>query len=270
MAAASLHYPWVWRDGERVPRDEFRIDPFDGGLLFGLGAFETTRTVDGVPWLWPAHVRRMELACKVLGISRGSHPAPTADQVRDFVHSMSAEDVVVRWTLTAGSADRAGASWISVRPLPEPVDSFRLVTCPHRVSTHDPFSSHKTLNYGLRRLAYEEATRAGASDALLLDEEENVLESSTANLFLRVARGWLTPALSGGVLAGTVRERLLSHGEPPSVHASVLCHASLAEAREVFVTNSVRGVVPVTAIDDWQFPVGDETRRIEQWVRQHR
>ncbi|MFO0945100.1 MAG: aminotransferase class IV [Planctomycetota bacterium] len=270
MSSTTVHHSWVWQDGERLHRDEFQLDPFDHGLLYGLGAFETTRTFDGVPWLWESHLKRMALACKILGISSTSLAIPTADQVRDFVRSLGEADVVVRWSVTGGSGERAGCSWIITRALPESTESCRLVTSSHRISTRDPFANHKTLNYGVRRLAFEESSRLGANDALLLDHEENVLETSTSNLFVRHSRGWATPALSGGVLAGTVRELLLSHGEPPSIQASVLPFSALADAREVFVTNSVRGVTPVTAIDDHRFPVGEETLRIREWILEQR
>src|SRR5688500_5786753 len=49
----------LWVDGRIVPRDRFHIDPSDEGLLFGRGVWESTRTINSVPWLWPAHLDRL-------------------------------------------------------------------------------------------------------------------------------------------------------------------------------------------------------------------
>jgi len=59
----------LWLDGKIVPRSDFRIDPFDEGLLFGKGIWESTRTFDGVPWLWDAHLDRLKHTATELGIA---------------------------------------------------------------------------------------------------------------------------------------------------------------------------------------------------------
>src|SRR4051812_44332906 len=58
----------LWVDGRLTPIDRFHIDPADEGLLFGRGAWESTRTVGGVPWLWPLHTDRLRRTAQVLGI----------------------------------------------------------------------------------------------------------------------------------------------------------------------------------------------------------
>src|SRR5262245_55908007 len=49
----------IWLNGKIVPREQFYIDPADQGLLFGRGLWECTRTIGGIPWLWPLHVDRL-------------------------------------------------------------------------------------------------------------------------------------------------------------------------------------------------------------------
>ena len=40
----------------------------------------------------------------------------------------------------------------------------------------------------------------------------------------------------------------------------------LQEADEVFICNTVRGIVPVTAIDDLEFDIGPVTRELQTWL----
>jgi branched-subunit amino acid aminotransferase/4-amino-4-deoxychorismate lyase len=42
----------------------------------------------------------------------------------------------------------------------------------------------------------------------------------------------------------------------------------LPDAVEVFLCNSVRGVMPVTRIDHWQYEIGPRTREVQEWLSQ--
>jgi branched-subunit amino acid aminotransferase/4-amino-4-deoxychorismate lyase len=42
----------------------------------------------------------------------------------------------------------------------------------------------------------------------------------------------------------------------------------LPEADEVFICNSVRGVLPVTRIDHWEYDIGPVTRDVQNWLEQ--
>jgi branched-subunit amino acid aminotransferase/4-amino-4-deoxychorismate lyase len=212
-------FPWLWVNGKRVARDDFSIDPFDEGLLYGRGLFETTRTINGTPWLWDAHQQRLIAAARFLGIPIDDATLPTTTEAQEFALSLRSEDVVLRLNVTAGAFDRPGMVWMMARPLPSLRRTVRLRTSDFRVSMHDPYASHKSLSYATRLEAQRRAQAAGADDALLLDPSDLVLEAATANLFVRLPEGWCTPPLTGGVLNGTVRELLLDHGEPPAIRA---------------------------------------------------
>ena len=49
----------LWQNGAIIPIEKFYIDPFDEGLLFGRGVWESTRTIRAMPWLWPLHIERL-------------------------------------------------------------------------------------------------------------------------------------------------------------------------------------------------------------------
>lgn len=102
-------------------------------------------------------------------------------------------------------------------------------------------------------------------DDLLVDSDGSLLETGRASLFLVLDDGVHTPATDGRILPGTSRaqvvERLRAAGIP--VFQRRLTRDDLGRASEVFVTNALRGVVPVTTIDDHHWPVG----RTTTWLR---
>src|SRR5438445_9968257 len=82
----------LWVDGRILPLDQFTIDPADEGLLFGRGVWESTRTIDGIPWLWPLHVDRLRRTAELLHIEAGPERLPDSKQVSDYVRSLTTQD----------------------------------------------------------------------------------------------------------------------------------------------------------------------------------
>ncbi len=109
-----------------------------------------------------------------------------------------------------------------------------------RVDSNNPFLYHKTTH----RSVYEEALakRPGFDDVLLYNERGEVTESTRANVLVRMDGMLYTPPVACGLLAGTMRARLLEQGE---IAERILSPADLARAEEVLLVNSVRGLVKV-------------------------
>lgn len=255
----------LWIDGEVVPVDRFHIDPADEGLLFGRGAWESTRTVGGVPWLWPLHLDRLKQTAYLLAIDLDPDRLPSADQVRDFVARLTDQDVVVRLNVTAGRAGHPGMIWMSAAPLPLTPPYLKLRSCVNPVAKGHAYLTLKTFQYATRLRLGQMAAQDGYDSALMIDAEGNIQEAAHANVFLRLPDGWATPKADGGLLPGTVRRYLLDRAPLP-VREDVIPHARLGEVREAFVTNSNAGIVPVTQVDAHPYPVGEETTFLIQWL----
>jgi branched-subunit amino acid aminotransferase/4-amino-4-deoxychorismate lyase len=256
----------LWAEGTIVPLDRFYIDPSDEGLLFGRGVWESTRTVGGVPWLWPLHIGRLLRTAELLHIPVAPERLPDSQQVSAYVRALTTQDVVVRLNVTAGRPGKTGLVWMSAAPQPCPVGSLRLKTCRSPVQKGQAYLTLKTFHYASRMRLGQQVLPAGFDTALLLDADDNLLEAAHANLFIRLADGWATPTADGGLLPGTVRQFLLENAPVPMT-ARTIPYALLNEVREAFVTNSNVGIVPVTQIDEHTFPVGDDTRKLMGWLQ---
>jgi branched-subunit amino acid aminotransferase/4-amino-4-deoxychorismate lyase len=257
----------LWVEGKVVSRDKFYIDPFDHGLLLGRGAWESTRTVDGVPWLWSSHLERLRRTATLLDIEVAADRLPDSQQVSEFVRMLTSMDVVVRLNVTAGiPGKKPGLVWMSASLPQVPLASVRLQSCLSPVQKGEPFLTLKTFQYATRLRVGEQAHRAGFDTALLLDTSGYLLEAAHANLFVRLPDGWATPPADGGLLPGTVRQHLLDHAPLP-MREQPIPYAQLSEVREAFVTNSNVGIVPVTQIDQRTFPIGSETQDLMRWLQ---
>ena len=111
--------------------------------------------------------------------------------------------------------------------------------------------SVKSSNYLENLLALAEAKRDGAHEAVMLDGEGRVAEGTTSNLFLVKAGRVVTPDVGVGLLPGITRAQVMdaARGDGITVEESRPRPADLVGADELFLTSSVRGVLPVTRLE---------------------
>lgn len=116
----------------------------------------------------------------------------------------------------------------------------------------DAAQGAKVGNYLASLLALKEAKARGAQEALILDSAGCVVEGTTSNVFLVRGGAVYTPPEQANILPGITRAHLLELaaelGHP--VHFLAPTPANLASANEVFISSSLREVLPVVRVDD--------------------
>ena len=120
-----------------------------------------------------------------------------------------------------------------------------------------------------RRLLADLARSAGlepGEQLLITDADGNVLETDRANIFAVTSGTLVTPPSDGRILPGVTRKAVLHAARRDGISCSTLPvnMALLLAASEVFVSNSVHGVLPVGSIGDRRVPLtpGPMTRHI--------
>jgi branched-subunit amino acid aminotransferase/4-amino-4-deoxychorismate lyase len=243
----------IWARGEIVPEAAFAVAVNDRVFEHGLGLFETLRTVRGAAPLLPRHRARMSASADALGLPLDRAALPDIEAIDALLAASGiTDDAMLRITLSGGTMGSDDAVvWMRATPLPPPplATGFTVDFAPWTMAAGDPLARHKTLNYWSRRLAYEHGRARGADEVLCGTPDGRYWEGSRTNLFLVVAGSLHTTTLEGPVLPGIMRGLVLELA--PSVGLSLapaepgFAADALAAADEVFLTNSVRGVVPV-------------------------
>jgi para-aminobenzoate synthetase/4-amino-4-deoxychorismate lyase len=124
---------------------------------------------------------------------------------------------------------------------------MRFAVSSSRVDSSDLFLFHKTTRRELYDREWQEyADRLGTDEVIYLNERVELAEGSRTTIFIRRDGELLTPALTAGLLPGTLRAQLLAEGK---AREAVLTLADLQSADAIFLGNSVRGLVPATRTD---------------------
>jgi len=242
----------------------------DRGLSYGDGLFETVLVVDGRAPLWSRHMARLAEGCARLLL-----PEPDAEQLARETARAGADlaRAVVRITLTRGAGprgyaipDSAHATRI-VAAAPAPKTSadwyhrgIRVRECVLRLSEQPLLAGIKHLNRLEQVLARAEWTDADVVEGILRDFGARVIGATAANLFAVIGGRLVTPALDRCGVAGVARAEVLARRE---CEVRDLTMEELMQADEVFLTNSVRGILPVTALDERRWPIGDVARALQ-------
>ncbi len=114
-----------------------------------------------------------------------------------------------------------------------------------------PLSTIKSCNYGDNILALAEAKEKGANEAILLNNKGLVTCAAGSNVFVVLGGKLYTPPVSDGALDGITRKMLIKR---MGAKEKSLEPAELFENQGLYVSNSVRGVVPVEILDGKKLP----------------
>jgi branched-chain amino acid aminotransferase len=261
-------------NGRITPPGEAAVSPLDRGFLYGDSVYETLRTYGGVPFRLGPHIDRLRRSAEALGIPHERATVDPGEAVAALLAAAGRDDHpdrALRIILTRGVGgigyDPAGCGpptvVVHVRPMPElPAEWYREgvdvavvpVTRNARSALDPAIKSSNLLN---NYLAWEAGRRLRVFEPILLNPEGLLAEGATSNLFV-VRDGRLrTPDLGAGLLAGITRAAVLeaARGGGLDVEETDLRPAALRDADEVFLTSTLKGVLPVRRADGW--PVRD-------------
>ncbi|PTX96481.1 aminotransferase class IV [Opitutus sp. ER46] len=220
------------------------------------GVFETLALVHRTPLLWDEHWARFSAGCRWFGFA-----APfTAEAARDYMLALATHNNcptgVLRyaaWRESSGSV-----AWqIEVGP-PRPHQgkaAFRVRTGPTLPRpTADQAMKH--LNRSPWLGALQAARAAGCDETLLLDDQGRLVEGAVSNVLLVAGRTLRTPPLSSGALPGIMRAQVLAFASQLgwSITEADCRPADAHAADEIWLTNALVGIRPVSAYDDTALP----------------
>jgi 4-amino-4-deoxychorismate lyase len=252
------------------------MSPFDRGVHFGDGLFETIACRRGKPRFLALHMERLKLGCERLGIDAG--PDDIAAEIRAL--ASEGDSAIVKLMLTRGTAVARGygvtgrekATRITFRyPWPpetgtESQDGVRIRTAKLRLGENPQLAGLKHCNRLEQVLARREWTDPGIAEALLFSSSGKLVSGTMSNVFIVDGSGLRTPRVDlcgvAGVMRRVVLREAVSVGIP--VTEDVLDAGDLQKAGEVFLTNARMGIWPVRALDDRALQPGPITRRLQK------
>jgi branched-chain amino acid aminotransferase len=279
---------WIFLNDRFVDEKDAVISVFDHGFLYGDGIYETLRAYRGRIFMRDQHLARLRRSGQMIGLEV---PIPEKDWpalLQDAMRRNGLTDAYIRITVSRGAGE------IGLDPALCPRPTVVLIARPFRaypthlstegvrlalVSVRRNLATAlnpqiKSLNFLNNILAKQEATGAGAFDALMLNADGVLTECTTSNLFF-VRQGRLcTPSVACGILDGVTRGIVLQLAQEHGIQTEEGAYTpeTLLEADECFLTNTTMEIAPVCAIDQTTIGTGRPgslTRRLRELFHQN-
>jgi branched-chain amino acid aminotransferase len=257
---------WVWVGGESEPvrPADARIHATEHAYLYGSGLYETLRTYHARPFALDAHLRR--LAAGASRMAWGDLPLQAiAEALLALAAKRAPEESYLRVAVGPGlqfpgwnEPIHGPVRWCAYAgPLAPHVAAVyeRGVRCilskrprwnPGGFTPAVKFAANAEL-----QLAKREADAVGAYEALLLNPEGRLAEGSSSSVFLVKERRVVTPDLASGILDGVTRSCVLELCAKAGLASEErpVAPEELSDAEEIFLTSTLKEVVPVVSLD---------------------
>ncbi len=228
--------------------------------LYGEGIFETFRYNGSLPKSITKHYERLSKGADLLSIPRIT--------LEDYIYYIEksldlaeennlGKDLYIKTVLLSEGGDYYALKpykshlLVIIKPYKQPKREICLTVSPYRVNSSNPLLRFKTTNYMLNVLAKRYAIEKGCDDAILLNEEGYITETTSANIFWIKGRCLYTPSLECGLVEGITREKILKKARDVDLEVKEGKYKlkDLFEADYIFVSNSLNGIIKVKRID---------------------
>ena len=256
---------FIFLNGKIISVTEGSISTEDRGFLYGDGIFETLRSYNGEPFKLTEHLERMRCSAEKLKIIPEYTNAEISESLTKLLAKNSVQDAYIRITLSRGEggnalqmSDNLKSTILiqakSFTPYDEELynKGMSLAVSGYVRSTTSPIYSHKTTNLLTSILLKEEAKDKSAHDSIVLNTDGYVAECIVSNIFMVKDGSVVTPSLDTNILPGITRSTVLDICQNSGIPAREECFKieTLIKADEVFITNSLMEIMPVSMIED--------------------
>jgi len=282
-SSQNVFYAYV--NGRYVPKEEASISIYDHGFLYGDGVYEAIRCYNRVVFKLKEHLDRLYESAKSIKLTVPVDKQELSRIVVDVLIKNQLKNGYVRIVLSRG----VGKMGVDPRNCPkatvvvmaearEPLFGENvkgisaIISSLRRTPSWSLDPRIKTLNYLNNILAKMEAIDADVEEAIMLNEQGYVAETSTENIFI-VKNGVVsTPHPSMGVLKGITRDVILQTVKElnyPLEERSITVH-ELYNADEIFVTGTAAEIVPIVKISGRIVGDGEVGPRFKSILNQFR
>jgi 4-amino-4-deoxychorismate lyase len=264
--------------------DEVCLNAASQGFQFGYGVFETILVSKGIPCFVDMHYKRLRAGCSKLGLelkldieaiyTQGVKLSEACNISEGRLKLICFRDAAADSSIMTISTYKQEASTIE--------QGLSLGISSIMRNPHSPMCYLKSLNYAENILAKAEAKSQGYDEALFLNGYAKLCEGAISNIFWVKDNILYTPEISCGILDGITRRQVIDICSIFNITFKEGSYdlSELLTADEVFVTNSLMGIMPVCRVNNTTYTISQykiakkiniEYRKlIEKEIQKHR
>ena len=239
----------VFLNGQIVKEEEAKIGISDLSYQFGYGLFETILCKDGIPLFIESHYRRITHSARDIGMSFPIDLSDIKTWIKDVLKANKLTNARVKIIVSKKTDDKFNVLIAASHPEPLP-SSYSLLCKKLSRDINSVSYRNKTTSRADSFVAYKEAIENGFNDALYVNEKNELVECTRANIYLVIEDKIITPLLESGILSGVTRSNIieLAKKEEIQIEEKNVHSLFLNKAESVFITNAIIGIMPISKV----------------------
>ncbi|HOL21557.1 MAG TPA: aminotransferase class IV [bacterium] len=250
-------------DGKKIKERDITFSHLKRGFLYGDGIFETLRAKDNRIFMWTEHIKRLKKGAGVCGLGITEKIEDIKEDIERHIEKENIRDAYIRINIwrekpdffDPGQEKKTHILVIIRRYHPYPENFYRegvrcIVSKKYFKNEKSPIVYIKSLNYLENILARMEAKKNYCDDAVLLNTSGYIASGTVSNFFFVKKDVIYTPSIDCGILPGTTRGLVIGICKKNRIKLKEgrFTLKDLKGAEEVFLTNTLMGVLPVREI----------------------
>lgn len=253
-------HPYLLHNGEIRRTGEALLSPGQVGFMNGWGIFSTLRVSQGVLFAYDRHYDRMQRDAERMRVPFHVSRSDLQKTLHLLIEANHAFNATLRVAVVRNRGGVFEAPDIKrdadlvafTADLTDWGRGVKLSYMPHGRDGASPFAGTKFTSWAQNLTWYEEAHARGFDEVILLNQDGQVSECTSANIFaVQEDRVWTPPVGTSGCLPGVTRAILLEEIQLAglAVAERELMPSDLEESDQVFITSTTRDLLAVLEID---------------------
>jgi len=260
-------------NGRSVENDQANISVQNRGLLYGDSVFETIRAIHGKIIFWEDHYFRLMASMRIMRMEIPVNFSPEflEEEILNLIreNNLESSPARIRFTVYRKQGGYYSPETLNIEyvilaeKLPDPFyllkeDLYEVELFKDHYINSGLLSTIKSNNRAVNVLGGIYARENGYQNCLILNENKTVVEALNGNIFLVKENKIKTPPLSEGALNGIVRKQILEIIKTipdMEVEEVAISPFELQKADELFITNVIVGIQPITKYRKKEFGI---------------
>ncbi len=240
-------------NGKLVPREDALVSVLDKGYFFDFSIYSSVKVIKGKPFFLEYHVDRLLASAVKIDLGHQFTKEDLLAWFKLLVEEDKIDDALIRFLLIGDVDENKNAKLfiVGITGLTYYPDSWykkgiKVIT----YSGERRIPTAKTKDMLLGFLAFREAKKRDAAEALMIDDDDNIREGTQTNFFAIKGNILITPPddkTLGGITKKIILEVAASEFE---IKKEDIPFADLKSYDEFFISSTTRNIMPIAQIDE--------------------
>lgn len=244
-------------NGKFVSKSSAKVSVFSEAFMYGYGVFETLRTYKKEVFKPKEHVKRLFQSAKTLDLKVKHKEKEIWEMLKKIAKKSPHKNQRIKII-----AIPEATIITSIKQIEDPniYEGVSTIT----INCSRAFPQAKTLSYLSSYLPHHEAAKKGYYEAILTDKKGEIFEGAYSNIFWFEGTTLCTrqEEVLQGITAETVKKL-----SPYSVKHKTINLKNLLQKSEIFLTQTSRGIVPITKINNEKIGSGKPGPKTKELIK---